>query len=1044
MPGRKSVGLDPREGITLVWSCLLAIGYLAPQLQGAGVDVEDLRPGLVATFKDAAKPAPVEIVQLEPTIDLSWKSDEAAHPRLAANGGAVRWDGFLNVLRPGTYRFRVFLRGKFRLTVAGKEVLAGESSEEKAAFREGSDVVLEAGVQPLTAEFTRLPGPARVELFWQSPEFRFEPMAHDRLGHLPDRDPPQLKISLEMERGRFLAEERNCASCHQPADQDKIARGLLQRQGPDLSEIGKRAYPGWVFAWLEDPAKLRPGAVMPKMFTDDEAGQVERQAVAHYLATLGGPMPPKQKQPNLKEALAWVARGQGLFTSTGCVACHNNGQIREADSQPPRWFYSLNGAESKRPNFPLLGLGSKTTPEKLAHYLENPLAVDPGGRMPHMLLQGHEARELAHYLCQDKVATLEPKLPAPAKSEQILAAFQRVEPRAEERTAFQRLGVEAQLMDLGKRLVIDKGCNQCHTIAAGGKPFAGVLARASFSDLKKPENLAKGCLANESGKGVDAPRFQFSEADRRALRRFLVEGTSGAGSAAPAHAGRVALERFNCLACHARDGEGGLTSALAEELRRFDKAENAEAVSPPPLTGVAHKLRTPWVRQVLTQAGRARPWMGLRMPQFGDPNVARLPEAFAALEGTAVDDSVHKVPLSAAKIEAGRQLIGKQAFGCVSCHDLVGIVSTGTRGPDLSLMNQRVRYDWYRRWLEHAQRMQPGTHMPTYFPDGKSLLADVLGGSPDAQAEAMWAYLSLGSNLPLPDGLEPPRGLVLTVAERPILLRTFMPDAGTRAIAVGYPGGIATAFDAATCRLAYAWSGNFLDASPVWNERGGNPAKVMGPRFWTSPPGCPWEVSPSNDPPDFSSRAKDPAYGAGLPEGKVYDGPRELLFEGYSSDKRGAPTFHYRLHAGETQRLEVAERVEPIKHAVAAGLVRRFHVRVPLHQTPWLLAGESGQEPRLLDQQGAPITLDLKTGTVEVAAADRLLVLPQGGDRTLIVGLAEAPPGTCWHLRRLGGTWQALLRLPATKEASVVTVGLKIWAPYRDEPGLVKELISTK
>ena len=113
------------------------------------------------------------------------------------------------------------------------------------------------------------------------------------------------------------------------------------------------------------------------------------------------------------------------------------------------------------------------------------------------------------------------------------------------------------------------------------------------------------------------------------------------------------------------------------------------------LTGVGHKLRTAWMKQVLTAGVRARPWMSLRMPQFGEANVGRLPEEVASLEGTQPDDDVHKTPLSAAKIEAGRTLIGKNAFGCISCHDLAGIANTGTRGPDLAGMNQRVRYEWY-------------------------------------------------------------------------------------------------------------------------------------------------------------------------------------------------------------------------------------------------------------------------------------------------------------------------------------------------------------
>jgi mono/diheme cytochrome c family protein len=216
----------------------------------------------------------------------------------------------------------------------------------------------------------------------------------------------------------------------------------------------------------------------------------------------------------------------------------------------------------------------------------------------------------------------------------------------------------------------------------------------------------------------------------------------------------VALRRFNCLACHTRDGAGGLTPEALADLRRYEKGKDDEWLTPPPLSGVGDKLRTPWLRQVLTGTGRARPWIGLRMPQFGGAHVGKLPEALAALDGSA-PDAPHLPQRTAATLKAGRELVGKGGFGCVACHDFAGIPSAGTRGPDLTRVGERLRYDWYRRWLESAQRMQPGTKMPTVFPEGKSLLNNVLGGDPDAQAAAMWAYLAHTPDLPLPEGVEP-------------------------------------------------------------------------------------------------------------------------------------------------------------------------------------------------------------------------------------------------------------------------------------------------
>jgi cytochrome c551/c552 len=1023
----------------LALSFCVVMGRPAPSAEPA-IEPEDLRRGLVTTYLDSVKPTAAEVMRLEPGIALALKTGEASHPRLQADGGTVRWQGYVNILRRGEYRFQVRLRGRFQLQVAGKRVMAAEVKDEKPALKEGADVQLEAGVHPLVAEFTRLPGEARVELFWESKHFRREPLPYDHLGHLANKTPPRLVQDSLTERGRYLTEESGCVRCHHSAKENSIATGLVSRSGPDLSSAGRRVRSGWLMRWLESPQQLRPGAAMPEMFSPDEAGQVERYAVTRYLVSLGGPLRETPRRPRRGQQEASSTRGERLFSSLGCIACHGS----PADAK-------LKKKEDVTPSFafvapvriyPLTGLASKTTPEQLAVYLKNPLAVDPSGRMPHMLLQNQEAEDLAYYLCQPGAEKALDELPKPPSAEQLREAFKRVDNRADEWAAFEKMEPDAQWVDLGKRLVIDKGCNNCHTIAPGGKPFASIQASASLEDLMQPPIQDTGCLARTPNKRGKAPRFGFAVRDRAAIKSFLREGLNGAGSPAPAYAARNDIERFNCLACHSRDGDGGLSAATLEQLHRYENAENAEAVSPPPLTGAGHKLRTSWARQVLVSAGRARPWMGLRMPQFGEGNVGRLPEALAALEGAEPDDTVHKSALTAAKIEAGRYLAGKNAFGCISCHDIAGIANRGTRGPDLALMNQRVRHDWYGRWLEQPQRMQPGTRMPAVFTDGKSLLEKVLGGSAEAQADAIWAYLSLGPGLPLPDGMEPPKGLIVAVSDRPVLLRTFMPDAGSRAVAIGFPGGVSAVFDAQTCRLAYAWSGNFLDASPVWNDRGGNPATVLGTRIWTAPPGCPVGVTTSGEPPDFANRAKDPAYGGRLPEGKLYDGPALLQFEGYTTDKQGVPTFRYHLKTGTDEKVTVSERIESLRSSAAVGVARHFRIRSGSGQVVWILAGESNGTPRLLDRKGNPIVLDLKSGKIDVPVADRMLVLPQVGDRVAVLSLSAAPKGGQWRLEHRAGHWQALLQMPACPDE--MGVDLNVWAPYRDEPALLRELTSRK
>jgi cbb3-type cytochrome oxidase cytochrome c subunit len=719
------------------WLSALLLTVLANPVQA--IEPEALRRGLVATYRDTAKPTPGRVVRFEPQIALALQADEAPHPRLRADGSVV-WQGYLHILRRGTYRFSVRLRGRFRLQVAGAEVLVGEVHEERPLLKESAEIQLDAGVHALVAEFTRLPGGARVELFWQSKHFRREPLPYDRLGHLPDQTPARLAIDTRIEQGRYLVEESGCVRCHVSMKDNPMVKGMVTRSGPDLSRVGQRVRPGWLMRWLESPQRLRAGAAMPEMFRADASGGVERYAVSRYLVSLGGPLKTSVGERDSKTEAASRVRGERLFNRLGCLACH-----AEAKAEPSFVFVSPPRL------YPLRGLGSKTTPKQLAAYLKNPLAIDPSGRMPHMLLHDKEAEDLAVFLCSSKEEKRGDDLPAAPSVEQMLAAFQRVDNRADELATFKRLPAERQWLDLGKRLVIDKGCNNCHTIAPDGQPFASIQASASLEDVQNPDKQESGCLNEKRGA---APYFGFRARDRGAIAAFLREGLTGAGSSAPAYAARADIERFNCLACHNRNGDGGLSVTMLGQQRRYEIADNDEAVSPPPLTGVGHKLRTPWLRQVLLGTGRARPWMGVRMPQFGAANIGRLPEALAALEGTEPDDTIYQPERTAAKIEAGRYLVGKNALGCISCHDLAGIANTGTRGPDLASMTQRIRYDWYRRWLQQPQRMQPGTRMPAVFADGKSLLDKVLDGKADAQADAMWAYLSLGPMLPLPAGIK--------------------------------------------------------------------------------------------------------------------------------------------------------------------------------------------------------------------------------------------------------------------------------------------------
>jgi len=1024
------------------------------------VEPSDLKPGLVAAFLEPHKgPPPQPITRLEPTVALLLKAGESPHPKLAGLMSA-KWSGYINVTRPGKYTFSATVaNGTLAVSVGGKPVFEASVQKAESVTINGAPIQIDGGVQPFEATFTAAGAPCQVELFWQGPGFVREPLPHQFLGHVAKDRSATFTKDLQQEHGRFLFEELACIKCHRASADDKMAKGLADRTGPNLTEIGKRAYPGWIDAWLANPSQLRPHTTMPKMFTDDARGAAERYAVTQYFVSLSGGKPVDVYKPPLippNDVKISIERGRILYTVTGCAACHQEAKATaknpEDDREPLKpedRIFGLGTTAGPVAKYALGALGSKTRPELLAAYLQNPLKTNPAGRMPHMNLNAQEATDVARYLCRltdDAVERATPTAPKTLPGE--LAALVYADADAlkarEAIAALEKLPADKQWAELGRTLTDAKGCLNCHTVEANGKPR---IPTDAFPKLEAIKNAGvKGCVS-EKPDVAKVPAYKLEKPEAAALVAFVKDGLTGAGTVAPPHASRVALRRFNCLNCHSRDGEGGIPVDLADQARLLEKVENVDDVRPPLLTGIGHKTRTSWLKSVLMASGRARPWMQLRMPQYGEPNVGFLPEALAQLEGTATDDNIVKLPLSNQQISLGKLIIGKGGLGCISCHDISGIPNTGTRGPDLATINQRVRYEWYDRWMHQPLRMAPGTRMPQAFVDGKSTLSTVLNGDPKAQAEAMWSYLSLGMGLPLPEGLEPPKGLIVTVKDRPEVLRTFMPDAGSKAIAVGYPGGVNLAFSADQCRLVYSWAGNFLNAAPVWADRGGNPAKLLGPKFWSSPNGHPWGLTTNpRIPPDFAARENNPAFGLPLPlePARVFDGPMAVNFDGYSLDKEGRPTFRYRLVENATDAvLRVTETPVPIKPAVATGFTRQLALETPAGYTTWFLAGSTSKAPRLTTTGPnlALPALDLKTEEPSVMAAGVRVVLPQDGDRAVVLEVIDAPVGAAWRfVPKAGGGWSVLLRLPETKTAWKGTFELVLWSLPKDDDALLKDL----
>jgi mono/diheme cytochrome c family protein len=817
-------------------TCVAIEAFATPALASPPEEPDDESlparlPGLVAVYLQPAQG--IEFSRYESLPAFALRAGESPDPRLPPTGWTVRYRGVIEIQRPGKYRFALTGSGRAELSIAGQPIALSPAGGANVPAG-GEGVELSLGLHPLELRYTPQPTePAELRIFWQSENFDEEPLPSSALGHA-ETEPVVNDLFV---RGRLMVEEHSCASCHRANGGAPLSEALASRPAPRLTSAGSRLKPEWVFHWLDDPSALRPEALMPRLFSPDERGAVERYAVATFLARESGPLASAADPP--ADVLAQsIAEGEQLFTRIGCAICHE-----PQAGEPAR--------------VTLRGLGEKTTPEALEAFLHKPAAVAPAGRMPGFALTRLAGRQLALYLIfHDRATVRRLELPPAPTRDAVLATFAALPTSEAERSGFASLIAEDQLAELGRHVVRSKNCVACHEFqpAADREPWQVRASRFDFAAIAaRPSGACLGA-PDDPRAGQSSPRFGPA-LDREAAAAFLKAATGAPATPAPGDAARLALARLNCLGCHQRDGQGGLTPEFINRLGKGEDA-TAELVTPPTLTQVTAKLTTAALRGVLERDERARPWMSLQMPRFEREHMGELVEQLAALDAQPRTDALQESPPSAAAAgadddeapvsplaEAGRTLVGSRGFGCTKCHDMLGIPSSGTRGPDLANVTARVNQSWYVRWMKDPLRIQQGTRMPTVFLERKSPYKDVLDGDPARQREAIWQYMAAARSLPPPEGLEEKKLETLAAGTQPVAVRTFLPGTTPRGIAIRFPNKVHAAFDAQTCRLAYLWSGEFLDMAPVWNGRGGHEAHLLGSIFWTAPAGCPWDVT---------------------------------------------------------------------------------------------------------------------------------------------------------------------------------------------------------
>ena len=627
----------------------------------------------------------------------------------------------------------------------------------------------------------------------------------------PFDDGARERLPIVVDRGRALYQTVGCTACHEP---DGMAY-LTQRTSIDaLSDF------------LIDPLHVRPSGRMPDMQLEAS----EADAIAAFL--LRDQIAPESLTPSagLIATLYEIDRPIkpetiGQFEPVESSVVSNVG-LSEVDHPDERFairFESmLDVPEAGKWTFEL------TSDDGSWLYIDDELVIDNGGLHGATaregaidLKAGRHAFEVLYFeLSVDEALSIAWEPPGgqmvPIPDEAFSASRVRFTPETNGSFEF-----DSELARRGEASFRMFGCASCHVPGAPphGAPLAGL-------------DPMRGCLAQSVPSMV--PEYGFDETERSLLRRLIgQQDLLSEPRSAMASVSHV-MSGLNCYACHARDGRGGVDPAInAMFISEADLGD--EGRLPPDLTGVGNKLTLDALHGVLLEDERVRPYMSIRMPEYGRA-VDGLAELLVDSDALAGDDI--EPPFSIAAAEVGHRLVGDTGFKCIECHSFAGHASMGEPGPDLAEVYERIRPGWLRALLLDPQSVNPGTRMPAFLASEQPVFPELLGGDPVRQADAIRSYLSLGASMPIPSGVVVDAdSYALEPVDEPILFGVFMDGVSPRTIAVGFPERTHVAWDAEHARMALAWRGEFMNARGTWHQRAGAVESPEGEAVLEFPPG---------------------------------------------------------------------------------------------------------------------------------------------------------------------------------------------------------------
>ncbi len=398
-------------------------------------------------------------------------------------------------------------------------------------------------------------------------------------------------VSGDGAKGEKLVKELGCLGCHSTPG---VKAGDF---APELSGLGSKLSPEWLYAWLKDPKHLSPSTRMPNLrLSDTEAADItayllsmknesfDQKPLPHakievvdkmILEQLQGTLRLSEAQDQLKkmnpdEKMQFL--GKKSMVHHGCFSCHAIPGFGE-DMKPIGAELSDEGRKDlQKFDFGFVDI-EKTKQGWIHQKLKDPKSFDQGKiktyyeklRMPQFHFTEDEIEALTTFVLS-------------LSEEQIPLSMQK------------RLDQKGEHIEKGRRLITKLNCQGCHTLdgkagtirevtqdpGAAPPPLDGEGAKVRekwlHGFLKAPEPIRPWLMYR-------MPTFGLPEEDLQALVFYfhhLADQKIAFGEpefpAADAEAlqdGKTLFQTFQCLKCHQVNQESAAmgSSFLAPDLK---------------------------------------------------------------------------------------------------------------------------------------------------------------------------------------------------------------------------------------------------------------------------------------------------------------------------------------------------------------------------------------------------------------------------------------------------------------------------------------------